>query len=158
VVDKAMEQLGKEKASTTHDRPLPGSLGLESDEQLAGLGATLGLPAAAGEHLANTFGMRAAAVAKRIQADPACAEPLDPEMPYLTAQVDEAVEHEFARTLDDVLTRRIPLVLRGRDQGLGIAPKVAARLQQKLGWSDAMTAAELAHYRSVVEASRKFRA
>lgn len=161
VVDRAMEQLGEKKPSTTQDRPLPGSAGLETDEQLAGLAAPLiaaGIPEKAAQHLAATFGTRSAAVAARVTADPTCAEPLDPEIPYLTAQVDEAVEHEFARTLDDVLTRRIPLVLRGRDQGLQIAPKVAARLQAKLGWSDALTQAELARYRKVVDASRKFRA
>ncbi len=160
VVDKAMEQLGQKKASETQDRFLPGAVGLESDEQLAALAAPLvtqGISAAAAEHLANTFGTRSAAVAARVKADPSCAEPLDAELPYLTAQVDEAIENEFARTLDDVLTRRIPLVLRGRDQGLGIAEKVAARLQKKLGWSDALTASELAGYRAVVAASRKFR-
>ncbi|MBS1149881.1 MAG: dependent oxidoreductase [Myxococcaceae bacterium] len=160
VVDRAMEQLGQQKPSTTQDRFLPGSVGLESDEQLAALAGPLeaeGIPPAAAQHLANTFGTRSAAVAARVKADPSCAEPLDPELPYLTAQIDEAIENEFALTLDDVLTRRIPLVLRARDQGLAIAPRVAARLQRKLGWSDAQTQAELAHYRSVVEASRKFR-
>jgi glycerol-3-phosphate dehydrogenase len=160
VVDRAMEQLGQKKATTSQDRYLPGSVGLESDEQLAGLAAPLiaeGISPAAAEHLANTFGTRSAAVAARVKADPTCADPLDPELPYLTAQVDEAIENEFARTLDDVLTRRIPLVLRGRDQGMGIAEKVAGRLQQKLGWSDALTAKELANYRSVVAASRRFR-
>jgi glycerol-3-phosphate dehydrogenase len=160
VVDMAVEQLGLKVPSKTHDRPLPGSVGLESDAQLAALAPPLvaeGLSEAAAQHLAMTFGTRAAAVAQRVKSDPSCGEPLDPELPYLVAQIDEAIEHEFARTLDDVLTRRIPLVLRGRDQGLAIAPKVAARLQQKLGWTQEQTQHELAHYRAVVDASRKFR-
>ncbi len=160
VVDRAMEQLGLKKASQTQDRFLPGSVGLESDAQLEGLVHPLmaeGLTPASAAHLATTFGTRSATVAARLKGDPTCAEPLDAELPYLTAQIDEAIENEFARTLDDVLTRRIPLVLRGRDQGLRIAPKVAARLQHKLGWTDAQTARELSHYRSVVDASRRFR-
>lgn len=160
VVDQALEQLGKKIPSTTHDRPLPGAVGLESDEQLAALAGPLcsdGVSEAAARQLAMTFGTRGAAVAARVRADPTCGEPLDPEQPYLVAQIDEAIEHEFARTLDDVLTRRIPLVLRGRDQGLSIAPRVAARLRQKLGWTEAHTAQELAQFRTVVDASRKFR-
>jgi glycerol-3-phosphate dehydrogenase len=160
VVDQALEQLGRKIPSATHDRFLPGAVGLESDEQLAGLAAPMvadGVSEAAAKHLAMTFGTRGSAVAARVKSDPSCAEPLDAEQPYVAAQIDEAIENEFARTLDDVLTRRIPLVLRGRDQGLAIAPKVAARMQAKLGWSQAHTDRELAHYRGVVSSSRKFR-
>ena len=86
----------------------------------------------------------------------------DVNLPVLRSAGDEyylemRVESNPDEPSEVGLTRRIPLVLRGRDQGLGIAQKVAARLQKKLGWSDALTAHELANYRSVVAASRKFR-
>src|SRR5262249_22982084 len=124
VVDAVMQQLGAKVPSATHDRPLPGSLGLESDQQLFELPKSLTQEGRTGPHaghLALTFGTRGAQVAARVKSDPALRESLDPEQPYLMAQVDEAVEREFARTLDDVLTRRIPLLLQGRDQGLAAA-------------------------------------
>ena len=57
----------------------------------------------------------------------------------------------------DVLARRLPVLLRARDQGLGCAERVAARMAPLLGWSAAQTAAEVAHYRDVVALSRQFR-
>ena len=71
--------------------------------------------------------------------------------------MDEAVDVELARTLDDVISRRIPLVLRARDQGLGIAQKVAERLAKKLDWSPERTQAELEQYRKVVASTRTFK-
>ncbi|MBX7102067.1 MAG: glycerol-3-phosphate dehydrogenase/oxidase [Myxococcaceae bacterium] len=160
VVDQALEQLGVKASCTTGSRDLPGAVGLDSDAQLdavVGPLEQLGLTRAQAEHLALTFGARAKAVAQRTVADPTAKAPVDPELPYLYAQVDEAVEHELAATLDDVLTRRVPLVLRGRDQGLAAAEPVAKRLAAKLGWSAERTAQELAGYREVVALSRRFR-
>ena len=82
---------------------------------------------------------------------------LDDELPYLNAQVDEAVDHEMACTLDDVLVRRMPLVLRARDQGAKVAPRVAERMARRLGWTAQRTADEVAKYRAVVESSQRFR-
>ena len=111
----------------------------------------------AADYFTSTYGARAKGVLERTVADPSAKAPLDPELPYLTAQVDEAVEHEFALTLDDVLSRRIPLVLRGRDQGLGIAQQVADRMAAKLEWTPERTAKEVEAYRATVANSRAFR-
>ncbi len=80
------------------------------------------------------------------------------DLPYLWAEVDHAVEVDLARTVEDVLVRRVPLCLRGRDQGLDVAEGVAARLAPRLGWSPDESARQLAAYRSYVAASRRFRA
>ncbi len=162
VVDQALLQLQVTTKSTTANRPLPGAQGLtESDAALDALVASLdgaGLPEGGARYLAGEYGARAPAVLARTKVDPSALERLDPELPSITAQVDEAVEHEFARTLDDVLSRRIPLVLRARDQGLGVAEKVAARMAARLGWSAERTAQELDRYRAVVAGTRAFRA
>lgn len=162
VVDRAAAQLGVTTASTTLTRPLPGAQGLtESDEALAALARSLEafpLPEGGAVYFAEQYGARAPQVLARTRADPSAAERLDPELPLLFAQVDEAVEVEFARTLDDVLTRRVPLVLRARDQGLAVAPKVAARMAARLGWSPERVTQELEAYRAVVASSRRFRA
>jgi glycerol-3-phosphate dehydrogenase len=161
VVDRAIVQLGVTTKSTTATRPLPGAVGLtESDDALVALAKSLalaGLPAGAQEYLAGEYGTRAPTIIERAKVDATALERLDPELPSIFAQVDEAVDVEMARTLDDVISRRIPLVLRARDQGLGIAAKVAERLAKKLAWTPERTAAELAKYQAVVASTRTFR-
>jgi glycerol-3-phosphate dehydrogenase len=162
VVDRAVAQLGLTVKSTTGDRPLPGAVGLEeSDEVLEARAKSLeprGLKDLAATYFVETYGARVEGVLDRRTADASAGERLDDELPYLMAQVDEAIEVEFARTVDDVLSRRVQLVLRGRDQGLKIAPKVAARMGRKLGWSAERVDREVTAYQQVVAASRAFRA
>ncbi|MFT3706502.1 MAG: glycerol-3-phosphate dehydrogenase/oxidase [Archangium sp.] len=161
VVDRAITQLSVTTKSTTATRPLPGAVGLvDSEDALDALTkslATPGLPEGGAEYLAGEYGARAPKLLERAKQDPSALDRLDPELPSIFSQVDEAMETEMACTLDDMLTRRIPLVLRARDQGLGIAEKVAQRMAKKLAWNDERTAAELAKYRAVVASSRAFR-
>ncbi len=162
VVDRALKQLGLDVKSPTATRPLPGAVGLDgSDEALQALARSLegqGLPDGAPDYLAHEYGTRAPRLLERIAADATAGARLDDELPSLLVQVDVAVDEEFARTLDDVLGRRVPLILRARDQGLGVAPKVAQRMAARLGWSAERTEQELARYRATVEATRAFRA
>lgn len=158
VVDRAMTQLNTAARSPTATRPLPGARGLEgSDELFFGLIGELskrfGLSDEASHYFVETYGTRAATVLER-----ASGERLDPELPWLTTQVDEAIDTEFACTLDDVLARRLPMILRARDQGLAAAPVVAARMARRLNWSAQREADELTRYRGLVNASRRFRA
>ncbi|MEW5739243.1 MAG: glycerol-3-phosphate dehydrogenase/oxidase [Myxococcota bacterium] len=161
LIDACLPQLGVATKCQTKHRPLPGAVGLtESDEQLLAAAKALeaqGLDATAALYFVETYGARAGAVLARAKEDGQAKARLDAEHPSLLAQVDEAVDVELARTLDDVLTRRIPLVLRARDQGLGVAEQVARRMASRLGWSAEETQRQLAAFRAVVEASRAFR-
>lgn len=161
LVDACLPQLGVDTKAQTKHRPLPGAVGLtESDEQLEAAAKALegpGIDAVAARYLVETYGSRAGAVLARGKADADARARLDDDVPALMAQVDEAVDVEFARSLDDVLGRRIPLVLRARDQGLGVAERVARRMAQRLDWSDERLEQELEAYRQVVDASRAFR-
>jgi glycerol-3-phosphate dehydrogenase len=161
VVDAVLFQLGVFRKSATEHRPLPGAVGItESDAQLEGVATSLGalgLSQGSARYFAETYGTRSEAIVRRSEADPSAAERLDDELPCLMAQIDEAVEHELAQKLTDVLARRVPLSLRARDQGLGIAPKVAARMALRLGWSADETAREVEAYRRLVDSSRRFR-
>ncbi len=156
VVDRALGQLGKKLPCTTLTRPLPGSVGLEESDAALDLVRTQ-LEGAHGPALARlvteTYGARGGGVLSR----PGATDRLDAELPHVMSQVDEAVQHEFACTLDDVLTRRLSLILRARDQGQGVAPKVAERMATLLGWTAEETSRQLAHYRAQVELSRRFR-
>jgi glycerol-3-phosphate dehydrogenase len=159
LVDQALaEQLGGMRPHSTLKRPLPGAAGIESEEDLDARRAALkGFGQAVAENLTLTYGARGAQVAERIEKDASAGERIDAGLPYLNAQVDEAIEHELAATLDDVLSRRVPLLLRGRDQGLSAADAVSKRMAPKLGWDDARRLKELDAYRAVVARSRRFR-
>ena len=110
-------------------------------------------------HLASTYGGRARQILDQLQTsgDPTATERLDPELPFIYAEVDQAVLADLAIRLDDVLSRRLPLLLLSRDQGLPCAEKVAQRIAKLLDWSPERTERELAHYRDVVGLSRQFR-
>ena len=73
-----------------------------------------------------------------------------PSSPTCMAQVDVAVDEEQALTVEDVLGRRLQLLLRARDQGLGCTERVARRMAARLGWDEARTTREIEHYRAVV--------
>ena len=110
-------------------------------------------------HLSITYGVRARTIVEKIQqgGDPSASDRLDPELPFLYAEVDLAVTVDLAERLDDVLSRRMPLLLLARDQGLGCADKVAERIAKLRNWSTERTELELRHYRDVVALSRQFR-
>ena len=75
-----------------------------------------------------------------IAAEPALAYCLDPELPYIAAQVVYATRFEMARTVEDVLSRRTRALLLNAQAALRAAPGVAALLSRELGrdaaWAD----------------------
>jgi glycerol-3-phosphate dehydrogenase len=163
VVDTVCEQLAtKPEAARTAERALPGGEGLDgSDDAVTGVRDKLeatGLPADVAAHLAETYGARGSAIVARVSADPALRDRVDAELPFIRAEIDEAVDVELASTLCDLLERRVPLALHARDQGLAAAPQAAARMGARLGWSDADVARELDGYRQAIERTRRYRA
>ena len=156
-VDRSIEALhaaGLERAldrCVTGDRPLPG--GGPPPASLA----QAGLPPDVTARLAAAYGGRAELVA-RLAADSAeLARRIDPELPYLWAEVVHAVRAEHARTIADVLRRRVPLYRDARDQGLAAAEGVATILAAELAWPAARRAPALLDYRNAVERSRRWR-
>lgn len=161
-----LDQLGEPteaKRASTKDRPLPGAEGLaEPDlEGVAAVGRRLmsefGLDADTATHLCGVYGTRAPVIAHRIASDRTLGERLDRELPYVWAEIEFAVQHDLARTIEDVLARRVPLLLVSRDQGLGICERVADILGKLLGWDAALRAQLLDEYRAEVALSRRWR-
>ena len=70
------------------------------------------------------------------QVNDALSARLDPALPYIEAEVVHAVEAEHACTIADVLIRRLHVAYELRDHGRGIAPRVAALMAPRLGWTD----------------------
>lgn len=148
----------------TKHRPLPGAVGLSqpSLEGVAAVGRELmdrfGLDVDAATHLCGVYGVRALILAEQIGKDGARGHRLDRELPYVWAEIDFAVQHDLAVTLEDVLGRRVPLLLTGRDQGLGVCERVAERMAELCGWDAAQRQRNLDEYRAEVELSRRWRA
>jgi len=153
VVVEALRTAGVERAfapCATRARPLPG-------------GGSLPEGLAAPEHPPDVsvrlavYGSRADRLLALIAQTPALGERIDPALPYLWAEVVQAVRHEQARDLCDVLIRRLPLFRDAADQGLAAAPQAAALTGRELGWDDARRAQEVARYGRGVALSRRWR-
>ncbi|HYD09353.1 MAG TPA: glycerol-3-phosphate dehydrogenase/oxidase, partial [Acidimicrobiales bacterium] len=93
-VDEVMKAAGKRGKSSTDKLRLHGADGYD---------AALAVDA----RLADRYGGDAQAVLALVADDPSLGDPLVDGQPYLRAEAVFAVRHELARTLDDVLTRRI---------------------------------------------------
>jgi glycerol-3-phosphate dehydrogenase len=150
------------KKVTTKDRPLPGAVGLETPtlEGVAAVGRRLmsehGLDADTATHLCGVYGSRAPTIAARIVEDRSLGVRLDPELPYVWAEVEFCATHDLARTVEDVLARRVPLLLVSRDNGLSVAERVADILGARFQWTPALRAQMLDEYRAEVELSQRW--
>jgi glycerol-3-phosphate dehydrogenase len=94
--------------------------------------------------LAGLYGARLDALAARVVAAPGSATPLEERV--LRAQIELAVDEEWALTLDDVLLRRLlpgPLNLR---LSASLAPWAAGVLASRLAWSAAETRLHLREF------------
>ena len=147
----------------TKKRPLPGAEGLD-DRSVDGVKKfarqladrhQLDYPAA--KHLSLIYGVRARMMATLIDEDDELGLKMQPDLEYLWAEVVFAFRHDLARTVDDVLARRIPLLLVGVQQGLDVVERVASMGAEILGWNEETREREIARYRQTVADSRLFR-
>ncbi|MDH3755645.1 MAG: FAD-dependent oxidoreductase, partial [Acidimicrobiia bacterium] len=98
---------------------------------------------ARGGHLVDRYGSEVSVLLAMIDGDPALAEPLSPELPYLGVEVVYAARYEMATTLDDILSRRTRARLRDIRATSAIAAKVAALVADDLEWDAARQAHEV---------------
>jgi glycerol-3-phosphate dehydrogenase len=104
------------------------------------------------EHLVGRYGTEAQAVRALVADDPDLGDPLVPGLPYLRAEARYATQHEMARTLDDVLSRRTRARVLARDASADAAPLVAELLASDLGWTPAERDAHVEAYRASIAA------
>ncbi|GLB51779.1 glycerol-3-phosphate dehydrogenase [Neptunitalea chrysea] len=62
---------------------------------------------------------------------------LHPNLPYVEAEVVWAVRYELARTVEDILARRVRALFLDADAAIEMAPKVAEILMTELGYDEA---------------------
>jgi glycerol-3-phosphate dehydrogenase len=103
-----------------------------SDDPLPGAGRVPVRPDGVGleawGHLVHVYGSLAADVADYRRRRPDALERIHPDAPDVWAQVDWAIDHEWATTVEDVVRRRTSLELRGL-AGAGVRERVSVRLQ-----------------------------
>ena len=86
------------------------------------------------EHLQESYGGNWLAVAALAAEDPELGERIVDDLPYIWAEVVQAAEEELVITLHDFMRRRTQLDLRATEAAWSVAPQVADRLGDLLGW------------------------
>lgn len=153
LVDRVAERIGRAVGPCrTAEVPLPGGAGYAAGD------AADRDPASAREHLDQRYGTMADRVAALAGGEDDLGETGTGDRPDLVVEFVHAVENEMACSIDDVLSRRVPLALRSREREGEVLEKVAWILASRLGWDRTRVDAELASYREHLEReARAFR-
>ncbi|MBT8093127.1 MAG: glycerol-3-phosphate dehydrogenase [Gammaproteobacteria bacterium] len=116
----------------TADTQLPGAWGLEqAEEMLAGIDALSG---AGRKRLLSIYGGRAAKLAELCATESSLQRTIDVNKTVLAAEVVFAIRDEFARTLADIVYRRLMVGL-DADQGRALYDEIAELAAAEFGWS-----------------------
>jgi glycerol-3-phosphate dehydrogenase len=155
VVDAAVADLpGPVPPSVTGLLPLLGADGLPAVRASAGrLAADYDVTQDVAGHLIARYGSLATEVLDLIKADKTLGRRLLDGYPYLRAEVAYAVTHEGALHPEDVLARRVRLLIESADAGLAAAPEVVVIMAGLLGWNRRRRAAELRCYQAYATAN-----
>ena len=97
----------------------------------------------------SVYGADAPAVQELATLEPALAEKIHPELPYIKAEVVWAAREEMARTVEDVLSRRTRGLLLGARASIEAAAVVADLLVRELGRDEAWKNKAVPDYQTV---------
>jgi glycerol-3-phosphate dehydrogenase len=89
-------------------------------------------------------------LAAMVQRDPSLGAPLIAGLPYLRVAAVHAARAEMARTLDDVLTRRVPAAWLDAAASAAAAPDAARLVAPELGWDTAAMNRQVARFRATL--------
>lgn len=123
-------------SSRTARTPLLGGrpVSREEDTAWSARAKALGLDDAQTTALRETYGARFGALLD-LAAERGPGGRLHAGLPWIGVQVDFAVERELARTLEDVLRRRLPVALGPYRRDPALCDAVADRMARLLGWT-----------------------
>lgn len=97
------------------------------------------------EHLA-VYGTDRKSIEEMAKANAKAGDRLHPRLPYLTAEAEWAIDHEMARTIEDVLSRRTRALLLDSKAAVEAAPRVARLLAEKLSRDAAWEAKQVQQF------------
>ena len=89
------------------------------------------------------YGSDATAIEDLIRLDPTLGAQLDPALPYVQAQVVWAVRKEMARSVTDVLSRRLRALTLNARAAVAMAPRAAELMRAELGRDEAWAAEQV---------------
>ena len=78
-------------------------------------------------------------------------QPLHADLPYTEAEVRWAVRCEQARTVEDILARRLRALLLNARASAQMAPRVAQIVAEELGYDAAWQQAQISEYQQLVK-------
>jgi len=140
--------------SVTDQLPLLGADGLPAVRAAARrIAEDYGVAMEAVEHLLTRYGALVTEVLEPVRRDRSLAGRLADGYPYLRAEVAYAVTHEGALHIEDVLARRVRLLIESPDAGVSAAPEVGVIMGGLLGWGRRRRAAEVRRYIEFAETS-----
>ncbi|KER72329.1 FAD-dependent oxidoreductase [Burkholderia cepacia] len=141
-IDTVGKLLGRRTRCRTKSAYLLGAAGYDPQAIVASGGLAA--------HLGERYGTEARFVGDLADATPSLLAPIVDGLPYSEAEVLYAARHEFARSVDDVLSRRTRARLMARDASARAAPRVGEILKAELGLSDAAVASQVRDYVAAV--------
>jgi glycerol-3-phosphate dehydrogenase len=153
VVDAACTVLGGRRNCTTDRTAFPGGLPAGLDEYVREA-----VPAMAGRyaidpetvrHLISLYGSRSERLLELARQDPSLAGRIATDSLDLFAQIVYSIREEGARTLSDIVLRRMHLGMTA-DRGLGSIEAVAAVAARELGWSREQTGQQAEEFRKEI--------
>ncbi len=159
VVDAACKKLGRKSACETARKPLAGSLPAELGEFVKETTPRLGekykISGETVHHLIHFYGARAEKVLELSQEAPKLIEAISPESRDIYAQILYGIREEGAKTLCDIVLRRMHLgitSLRGEPQIERIA-EIAAK---ELKWSGEEKTRQVEEFREELKKEKRF--
>ncbi len=102
----------------------------------------------------GVYGTDAEAIRSLAAADSTLGMQLDPELPYLAAEVAWAARAEMARTVEDALARRTRALFLNAGSAIAMAPAVARLLANELGRDRAWVDAQVMEFRQLAKQYR----
>ena len=99
----------------------------------------------------DVYGSEAARIQAYIILHPEGKEQLHPHLPYIKAQVVWAVQHEMARTVEDVLARRLRALFLDAQAAIEMAPAVAAVMAAEMNKDEAWQRSQVKDFIQVAQ-------
>ena len=101
--------------------------------------------------LINSEAFRSEKTADAIPKDALSHQPFHPNLPYVEEDIRHAVTSEWARTVDDVLSRRTRCLFLDASSSIEAAPAVAAIMATELGWDEGRQKEEVARFVQIAQ-------
>lgn len=153
-VDAACRILGVKARCMTDWKPLAGWLSADYEhyvrEEVPQISALFKVSPELVLHLINFYGSRAEHVLEFMDAGPEYGETITPESRDIYAQVAYSVVEEGARTLADIILRRMPLGM-SASRGIAHAEQIAEIAGRELRWNDEEKQHRIDEFRKVLE-------